>query len=80
MAKSVEEQVQLEDEDVFVGVVHVQVPHHKFSFDLKMKEGENFMTCATEGSGRELLGEYLECTCDGKKIDYSLCDFLWSHS
>ena len=72
MAKSVEEQVQLECGDVFVGTVHVKVPHHKFSFDLRMKEGENFMVCATEGSGREVLSEYLECTCAGKKLNFSI--------
>jgi hypothetical protein len=68
LAKSVEEQVQLENGDVFVGIVNVKVPHHKFSFNLKMKEGENFMVCATEGSGRELLSEYLECTCAGESF------------
>lgn len=75
LAKSVEEQVQLECGDVFVGTVHVKVPHHKFSFDLRMKEGENFMVCATEGSGREVLSEYLECTCAGN-MSCSTCHII----
>ena len=45
--------------------VHVKIPHHKFNFDLKTKEGDNFMAIATQGAGRELLGEYLECACGG---------------
>lgn len=46
--------------------VHVKVPHHKFEFDLKVREGDNFMDVVTQtAEGREMLGEYLECSCGG---------------
>lgn len=58
--------MNLNSENRFVGTVNIKVPHHNFSFDLKINEGDNFMTAATEeGNGRELLGEYLECACGG---------------
>jgi 2Fe-2S ferredoxin len=40
-----------------------------------MREGENFMVCATEGEGRELLGEYLECACGGN-MSCSTCHII----
>ena len=63
LSKSVMDQMKLNSGNNFVGTVHVKVPHHNFSFDLNINEGDNFMTAATEGSGREVLGEYLECCC-----------------
>ena len=65
LSKSVEDQLMLQDENAFIGTVHVHIPHHNFNFDLQMREGENLMTCATEGNGKEVLGEYLECACGG---------------
>jgi 2Fe-2S ferredoxin len=40
-----------------------------------MKEGENFMTCITEGVGKEVLGEYLECACGGN-MSCSTCHVI----
>jgi len=65
LAKTVQQQLALTNNDGDELSVHVDVPHHNFSFDLNVKEGENFMQCAKEGNGRELLGEYLECVCGG---------------
>jgi len=45
--------------------VHVSIPHHKYGFDLKMKDGDNFMTIVSEGKETDVLGEYLECACGG---------------
>jgi len=38
--------------------VHIKIPHHNYGFDIQMRQGENFMTSATEGDESELLGEY----------------------
>eukprot|EP00555_Chaetoceros_dichaeta_P005527 CAMPEP_0198256722 /NCGR_PEP_ID=MMETSP1447-20131203/6554_1 /TAXON_ID=420782 /ORGANISM="Chaetoceros dichaeta, Strain CCMP1751" /LENGTH=235 /DNA_ID=CAMNT_0043943421 /DNA_START=304 /DNA_END=1011 /DNA_ORIENTATION=- len=65
LANSVQQQLALTNNDGDELSVHVDVPHHNFSFDLNVKEGENFMQSAKEGNGRELLGEYLECVCGG---------------
>ena len=70
-----QEQIKLQDPNLFVGTVHVKVPHHNFDFDLKMMEGENFMTSVSEGEGRELLGEYLECACGGN-MSCSTCHVI----
>eukprot|EP00979_Chaetoceros_neogracilis_P013367 scaffold3797_cov267-Chaetoceros_neogracile.AAC.21 len=75
LSKSVQEQLQLHDPNAFFGTVHVQIPHHNYGFELKMREGENFMVCATEGEGRELLGEYLECACGGN-MSCSTCHII----
>uniref|UniRef100_A0A7S2KIH5 2Fe-2S ferredoxin-type domain-containing protein n=1 Tax=Leptocylindrus danicus TaxID=163516 RepID=A0A7S2KIH5_9STRA len=68
LASSVEREIAMnvEDENVFVGTVHIEVPHHNLKFDLKMKQGHNLMQLARDTSeGRELLGEYVECACGG---------------
>lgn len=75
LSKSVEDQLMLQDENAFVGTVHVHIPHHNFNFDLQMREGENLMTCATEGNGKEVLGEYLECACGGN-MSCSTCHIV----
>ena len=75
LSKSVEEQLELEDPNAFVGTVHVEIPHHNFSFDLPMKEGQNFMTCATTGEAGDILGEYLECACGGN-MSCSTCHII----
>ncbi len=59
------DQLKEKPSNAFVGIAHIQVPHHNFNFDLSIPENENFMTVALEGSGRELLHEYLECACGG---------------
>lgn len=75
MSVSVQEQLKLEDPNTFTGTVHIEIPHHNFSFDLKMREGQNFMTCTSEGAGKELLGEYLECACGGN-MSCSTCHII----
>mmetsp|Transcript_21058 Transcript_21058/g.30844 ORF Transcript_21058/g.30844 Transcript_21058/m.30844 type:complete len:162 (+) Transcript_21058:1-486(+) len=75
LSKSVEQQLSLENSSSFVGTAHVKIPHHNFGFDLKMREDENFMICATEGEGKEVLGEYLECACDGN-MSCSTCHII----
>ncbi len=65
LSKSVIDQLKINSTNSFIGTTHIVVPHHNFNFDLKMKEGDSFMDAATDGEGRELLGEYLECACGG---------------
>ena len=65
LSVSVLEQLRSQDPNTFTGTVFIEIPHHNFSFEQKMREGENFMTCVSEGAGQELLGEYLECACGG---------------
>ena len=65
LSKSVTDQLKLNSNDRFIGTVHINVPHHNFKFDLQIHEGDNFMTAATTGLGKEILGEYLECACGG---------------
>jgi len=65
LAHSVQQQLAKSNDGGELISVRFDVPHHKFSFDLVLKEGENIMQCAKEGSGRELLGEYIECACGG---------------
>jgi len=75
LSKSVRDQLILQDPSASLCRVHVKVPHHNFTYDLKMKEGENFMTCITEGAGKEVLGEYLECACGGN-MSCSTCHVI----
>ena len=48
----------MQSSDSFMGTVHIKIPHHNYGFDIQMRQGENFMTSATEGDESELLGEY----------------------
>ena len=66
LSKSVEKQQATQSKNTFVGTVHIKIPHHNYSFDLKVRKGENIMSCVKYGSGRELLGEYLEFACGGE--------------
>ena len=75
LSNSVRDQLVVQDPSASRCTVHVKVPHHNFTFDLKMKEGENFMTCITEGVGKEVLGEYLECACGGN-MSCSTCHVI----
>jgi hypothetical protein len=74
LSKSVEKQQATQSKNSFVGTVHIKIPHHNYSFDLKVRKGENIMSCVKYGSGRELLGEYLEFACGG---EYEYAFFLW---
>jgi len=65
LSKSVKQELLKNSGNIFVGTVHIHVPHHNFSFDIQMEEGHTFMNAATEGIEREVLGEYLECSCGG---------------
>jgi len=66
LSKSVTNELNCQNDDTSVYTVCVKVPHHKFEFYLKVREGDNFMTAATQTTeGREILGEYLECSCGG---------------
>jgi ferredoxin len=58
-----------------MGTVHIKIPHHNYGFDIQMRQGENFMTSATEGDESELLGEYLECACGGN-MSCSTCHVI----
>lgn len=69
-----EKQQATQSKNSFVGTVHIKIPHHNYSFDLKVRKGENIMSCVKYGSGRELLGEYLEFACGG---EYEYAFFLW---
>ena len=66
LSKSVEKQQASQSANAFVGTVHINIPHHNYSFDLKVRKGESIMSCVKFGSGRELLGEYLEFACGGE--------------
>jgi hypothetical protein len=66
LSKSVEKQQASQCTNSFVGTVHINIPHHNYSFDLKVRKGESIMSCVKFGSGRELLGEYLEFACGGE--------------
>lgn len=51
------------------GIVHVVVPHHNHNFDVSMKFGQSIMEFIRDDeNGKQLLGEYLECSCGGELI------------
>lgn len=45
-------------------MIHISIPHHRTSFDLKWKEGDSLLDLAHDNE--ELLGEYMEGTCGGQ--------------
>ena len=55
---STETQVDMQSSDSFTGRVHIKIPHHNYGVDIQMRQGENFMTSATEGdeSAWRILG------------------------
>ncbi len=67
--------MDMQSSDSFMGTVHIKIPHHNYGFDIQMRQGENFMTSATEGDESELLGEYLECACGGN-MSCSTCHVI----
>ena len=70
---STETQVDMQSSDSFTGRVHIKIPHHNYGVDIQMRQGENFMTSATE-AGDE-IGEYLECACGGN-MSCSTCHVI----
>ena len=65
--------MDMQSSDSFMGTVHIKIPHHNYGFDIQMRQGENFMTSATE-AGDE-IGEYLECACGGN-MSCSTCHVI----
>lgn len=75
LSKSVQEELDKQNPNAVICTVHIKVPHHKFNFDIKLREGENFMECVTNGDGKEILAEYLECACGGN-MSCSTCHII----
>ena len=68
LAKSVQNELQTNKNNNFVGTIHFLIPHHNNTkFSLEMNENQSLMQLAKDTSlGREILGEYIECACGGK--------------
>jgi ferredoxin len=64
LSKAIEVQISQKVSD-FVGTVHFNVPHHSYTFDMQMPEGQTLMELSKTDLGHELLSEYLECACGG---------------
>lgn len=67
LAKSVQNELQINKNNNFVGTIHFLIPHHNNTkFSLEMNENQSLMQLAKDTSlGREILGEYIECACGG---------------
>jgi hypothetical protein len=65
LSKAIEVQISQKVSD-FVGTVHFNVPHHSYTFDMQMPEGQTLMELSKTDLGHELLSEYLECACGGE--------------
>jgi len=74
LAKAVEQELSKHKSD-FVGIVHFVVPHHNFSFDMQMTDGQSLMELTQTELGHEMLGEYLECACGGN-MSCSTCHVI----